>query len=96
MEENIGTQNGERDTAERVTQDFGSIFSIINLYRQRALQEVNNDSLLIAWNVGAFVSQKIIEFVQTQSERIPEEVMQRSLTEFVSYIDSGKIASARS
>lgn len=44
---------------ELVSQEFSSIYSIINLHRQRALQEVNNDSLLIAWNVGSFVSQKI-------------------------------------
>lgn len=44
---------------EIVKQDFNKIISIINIHRQRALQEVNNNSLLIAWNVGGYISAKI-------------------------------------
>lgn len=44
---------------EIVTQDFSQVASIINLHRMRALQEVNNNSLLIAWNVGGYISQKL-------------------------------------
>ena len=40
-------------------QDFNNVYSIIDIHRRRALQEVNNNSLLIAWNVGAYVSSKI-------------------------------------
>lgn len=40
-------------------QDFNQIYSIIDIHRKRALQEVNNNSLLIAWNVGGYVSKKI-------------------------------------
>ena len=42
-----------------IRQDFNNVYSIIDIHRRRALQEVNNNSLLIAWNVGAYVSSKI-------------------------------------
>ncbi len=39
--------------------NFNQVYSIIELHRTRALQEVNNNSLFIAWNVGGYVSQKL-------------------------------------
>lgn len=35
------------------------VYSIIDLHRKRAFQEINNNSLMTAWNVGGYVSQKI-------------------------------------
>lgn len=42
-----------------ITQDFFHIYSIIDIHRKRAFQEINNNSLMIAWNVGGYVSAKI-------------------------------------
>ena len=39
--------------------EFEQVYGIISLYRSRALQAVNNDNLLSAWEVGAFVSNKL-------------------------------------
>ncbi|MFZ4478155.1 MAG: PDDEXK nuclease domain-containing protein [Saprospiraceae bacterium] len=40
---------------------FEQVHAIIHLHRSRALQVVNNESLLICWNVGQYVSQKLEE-----------------------------------
>ena len=45
--------------SEIIKDNFNQVYSIIELHRARALQEVNNNSLFIAWNVGGYVSQKI-------------------------------------
>lgn len=42
-----------------ITQDFFHIYSIIDIHRKRAFQEINNNSLMIAWNVGGYVSARI-------------------------------------
>ena len=42
-----------------VKQEFNQVYSIIDIHRKRAFQEINNNSLLIAWNVGGYVSLKI-------------------------------------
>ena len=44
---------------EIIRENFNQVYTIIELHRSRALQEVNNNSLFIAWNVGAYVSAKI-------------------------------------
>ncbi len=41
------------------TQEFQQIRNIISLRRLRALQAVSNESLLTAWEVGAFVSMRL-------------------------------------
>jgi len=41
------------------SQEFQQIQGIINLHRYRALQTVNNENLLVAWEVGAFVSARL-------------------------------------
>ena len=41
------------------TTEFQQIQGIISLHRSRALQTVNNENLLTAWEVGAFVSDKL-------------------------------------
>jgi len=41
------------------TQEFQQIQGIISLHRLRALQTVNNENLLTAWEVGAFVSERL-------------------------------------
>ena len=42
-----------------IKQDFNQVYSIIDLHRKRAFQEINNNSLMTAWNVGGFVSDKL-------------------------------------
>lgn len=42
-----------------VNQDFNQVYTIIDIHRKRTFQEINNNSLLIAWNVGGYVSAKI-------------------------------------
>ena len=42
-----------------IKQDFNQVYSIIDLHRKRAFQEINNNSLMTAWNVGGFVSNKL-------------------------------------
>ena len=52
----MSTKNKENTI---VLSEFEQVYGIISLYRSRALQAVNNDNLLSAWEVGAFVSKKI-------------------------------------
>ena len=40
-------------------QEFEQVHSIISLRRSRALQTVNNENLLTAWEVGAYVSTRL-------------------------------------
>ena len=42
-----------------ITQEFQQVQGIISLHRSRALQVVNNQNLLTAWEIGAFVSNKL-------------------------------------
>ncbi|MDD7611216.1 MAG: PDDEXK nuclease domain-containing protein [Spirochaetales bacterium] len=44
---------------ELIKQDFNKVYTIIDIHRARAFQEINNNSLMIAWNVGGYVSAKI-------------------------------------
>ena len=39
--------------------DFQQVQGIISLHRSKALQTVNNENLLAAWEVGAFVSDRL-------------------------------------
>ena len=41
------------------TTEFKQVQGIISLHRSQALQTVNNENLLVAWEVGAFVSDRI-------------------------------------
>lgn len=41
------------------TEEFQQVQGIISLHRYRALQTVNNENLLAAWEVGAFVSDRL-------------------------------------
>jgi predicted nuclease of restriction endonuclease-like (RecB) superfamily len=41
------------------TQEFQQVHGIISLHRTRALQTVNNENLLTAWEVGAYVSERL-------------------------------------
>ncbi|MDR1342099.1 MAG: DUF1016 N-terminal domain-containing protein [Prevotellaceae bacterium] len=41
------------------TQEFQQVHGIISQHRSRALQTVNNENLLTAWEVGAFVSVRL-------------------------------------
>ncbi|GHU61658.1 hypothetical protein FACS1894123_01360 [Bacteroidia bacterium] len=40
-------------------QEFQQVHGIISLHRSRALQTVNNENLLTAWEVGAYVSERL-------------------------------------
>ena len=42
-----------------IRQEFAQVHDIITLRRSRALQAVNNENLLAAWEIGAFVSAKL-------------------------------------
>ena len=42
-----------------ITKEFQQVQGIINLHRSRALQTVNNENLLTAWQIGAFVSARL-------------------------------------
>ncbi|MDR2721002.1 MAG: PDDEXK nuclease domain-containing protein [Puniceicoccales bacterium] len=44
-----------KDNNETMKQEFAQVHDIIALRRSRALQTVNNENLLAAWEVGAFV-----------------------------------------
>lgn len=47
------------NTNSSIEKHFEQVHSIIHLHRSRALQVVNNESLLICWNVGQYVSEKL-------------------------------------
>ena len=47
------------NTVDRRTDDFASVMQIIRQNRTQALRAVNNASILTAWQVGAFVSDRI-------------------------------------
>ncbi|GHT09888.1 hypothetical protein AGMMS4956_00340 [Bacteroidia bacterium] len=47
------------DTNSLAIQEFQQVHGIISLRRSRALQTVNNENLLAAWEVGAFVSSRL-------------------------------------
>jgi hypothetical protein len=40
-------------------QEFQQVHGIISLHRTRALQTVNNENLLTAWEIGAYVSARL-------------------------------------
>jgi len=40
-------------------EDFQQIQGIISLHRSKSLQKVNNENLLTAWEIGAFVSTRL-------------------------------------
>jgi predicted nuclease of restriction endonuclease-like (RecB) superfamily len=42
-----------------ITTEFQQVQGIISLHRSQALQTVNNENLLAAWEVGAFVSERL-------------------------------------
>jgi hypothetical protein len=41
------------------TTEFQQVQGIITLHRSKALQTVNNENLLAAWEIGAFVSDRL-------------------------------------
>jgi predicted nuclease of restriction endonuclease-like (RecB) superfamily len=47
------------NTNSIATQEFQQVHGIISLHRSRALQTVNNENLLTAWEVGAYVSARL-------------------------------------
>jgi predicted nuclease of restriction endonuclease-like (RecB) superfamily len=47
------------NTIQIIDNEFEQVRSMINLHRSRALQVVNNESLLIAWHVGQYVSGRL-------------------------------------
>ena len=46
-------------TNSLATTEFQQVQGIISLHRSKALQTVNNENLLAAWEVGAFVSDRL-------------------------------------
>jgi predicted nuclease of restriction endonuclease-like (RecB) superfamily len=47
------------NTIHLMENHFEQVHSIIHLHRSRALQVINKESLLICWNVGQYVSEKL-------------------------------------
>jgi predicted nuclease of restriction endonuclease-like (RecB) superfamily len=47
------------NTNNLATKEFQEIQGIISLHRSKALQTVNNENLLVAWEIGAFVSARL-------------------------------------
>ena len=43
----------------KVRDDFSQIFEIINYHRQRVSKTVDDESLRMIWEVGAYVSNKL-------------------------------------
>ena len=41
------------------TKEFQQVHGLISMRRSKALQSVNNENLLSAWEVGAFVSERL-------------------------------------
>jgi hypothetical protein len=52
-------KNMEANNVTLATQEFQQVHGIISLHRSRALQTVNNENLLTAWEVGGFVSARL-------------------------------------
>ena len=50
-----------KETNSQIETHFEQVHTIIHIHRSRALQVVNNESLLICWNVGQYVSKKLKE-----------------------------------
>ncbi|GAP72312.1 hypothetical protein SAMD00024442_3_14 [Candidatus Symbiothrix dinenymphae] len=48
-----------KDKTTIAAQEFEQVHGLISLHRSRALQAVNNESLMTAWEVGAFVSSRL-------------------------------------
>jgi len=46
-------------TNQTIETHFEQVHSLIHVHRARALQVVNNEMLLICWNVGQYVSEKL-------------------------------------
>ena len=49
----------DENSNKSIENHFEQVHSIIHLHRSRALKVVNNESLLICWNVGQYVSEKL-------------------------------------
>jgi len=56
----VNLENKLMKTTETIAiQEFQHVHEIISTHRSRALQTVNNENLLSAWEVGAFVSERL-------------------------------------
>jgi hypothetical protein len=71
-----------------VKQEFAQVRNMITLCRSRALQTVNSENLLTAWEIGTFVSARLD--AEYRRQLIPKEVLQRSLEEFMGFLNKKK------
>ncbi|GHV49082.1 hypothetical protein FACS1894181_06910 [Bacteroidia bacterium] len=61
-------------------QEFQKVHGIIALHRSRALQTVNIENLLTAWEVGAYVSERLKNsIIQSLTEQIVPPMAAQSL-----------------
>lgn len=51
--------NSLQNNIQALEKQFSELLSVINYHRSRASQAVNEQQLLTAWNVGAYVSNKL-------------------------------------
>ena len=81
-----------------IKQDFNQVYSIIDLHRKRAFQEINNNSLMTAWNVGGFVSDKevndVVEFVKKQGTPAYDSMIEEKIKSLEKKTDNGSGVSA--
>lgn len=73
----------EKTTDIQTSNDFNQVLGIINFHRQRVSKVVDDESLRMIWEVGAYVSQKLkasewganivrqlSEFIRTQNHTL--------------------------
>ncbi len=68
--------DSEKTNRETLEKQFSELLSMINYHRSRASKAVNEQQLLTAWNVGAYVSNKLKT----------EEWGSKVVTQFVEYM----------
>ena len=49
----------KKNAITTIEQDFSEVFSIIQNYRKRVSATIDNESLVMVWNVGGYVSKKL-------------------------------------
>jgi len=63
------------------TAEFQQVQGIISLHRSHALQTVNNENLLAAWEIGAFVSARLMQsIIQPLAGQFPRFLELTTLT----------------
>ena len=51
--------SAETKTMTTFKEDFESVYNIISVHRNRLVKQINGESIMMAWEVGGFVSGKL-------------------------------------